>query len=112
MVVRHPHLRRKRAGLVRRVLATTKRKGSIYLIPAYTEQVLSVQNPLKSFPVTRCIRQRVEWPKAAGGPSGISNPSIVGLESRMMGDYHVRFGEHRSRSFENSLNSSLGEQRV
>ncbi len=89
-----------------------KRKGSIYLIPAYTEQVSSVQNPLKSFPVTRCIWQRVEWPKAGGGPSGISNPSVVGLESRMMGNYRVRFGEHRSRPFENSFHSSLSEQRV
>jgi hypothetical protein len=36
-----------------KALATTERKGSIYLIPAYTEQVLSVQNPLpNSFPVT------------------------------------------------------------
>ena len=50
--------------------------------------------------------------ESGGGLSGISNPSVVGLESRMMGDYHVRFGEHCSRSFGNSLNSSLGKQRV
>lgn len=95
----------------RKALATTERKGSIYLVPAYTEQVSLAQNPLKSFPVTQVYPTACGMAES-GGPLGISNPSVVGLESRMMGDYHVRFGEHCSRSFGNSLNSSLSEQRV